>query len=244
MRRRRYRRATRTRRTGRRRTFGRPLARQNGFTRRAGYYGRYHAAFAANVPAFQQKVELKFKDTNLVSTNISNIGSIPLSSLNIIPQGTGENNRIGRNVLVTKLMFKGELELQSQVSTTDAHDIVRIIVYWDQQTNGAPAVVLDVLESLDINAFRNLANSKRFKILYDKKYVMNTGAATVVSSAIVTAPITRNVNYYINMRMPVEFNSTAGTIDEIKSNNLGVIYISKHVNITQIKGKFRIRYTG
>jgi len=141
-------------------------------------------------------------------------------------------------------MFKGELELQAQTSTSDAHDTVRIIVYWDQQTNGAAATPLDILESLSVNAFRNLANSKRFKILFDKKYHMNTGAATVVASAIVTAPVTRVIQYYINMRIPIEFDSTAGIISEIKSNNLAVLYISKHGNITKVQGKFRIRFTG
>jgi len=243
MRRSRLRRYRRTRRTGRRRTFGNALRKKNGFTRRAGYYGRYNAAFTANVPAFQQKVELKFHDTSQGDLTISEAGDISGNFLTI-PQNTTENGRIGRNILLTKLMFQGELHLKQQATVTLAHDYVRIMVIWDTQANGGTATVLDVLETNDVTSFRNLANSKRFRVLYDRKHTLNAFTSTITSAnVVVTARVIKPIQYFINLRIPVEYDGTTGDPPELKSNSLFALYISADGR-TEIVGNYRVRYTG
>jgi len=243
MRRSRARRYRRTRRTGRRRTFGSALRKKNGFTRRTGYYGRYHSTYASNVPAFKRRVELKFHDTAQGLINIPTAGVVS-GSLFTIPQNTSENGRIGRNVLVSKVMFKGEIHLKNQTSLILGHDMARVIMFWDTQTNGATATVLDILESADVNSFRNLANSKRFRILYDRVHVIQSQAATITSAdVVVTQKAIRLISYYVNVNIPVEYDGTDGTLSTIKSNNISVLYISKD-NRTEIQGEYRVRYTG
>ncbi len=243
IRRRRRTRFTRTRRRTRRKTFGLSL-RQNGFTRRTGYYGRYNTAHAANVPAFQQKVELKFSDTILSTSPISSAGDIAIQTLNAVSQGTGESDRIGRNIIIYKVMFKGTINLPDQPIASAGSDKVRFILYWDKQTNGTPATVAQILETTQINSFRNLANSKRFRILYDRVHTLNSsGISTTSADVFATIEMKRHLEWYVNTKIPIEFDSTTGGLSEMKSNNLGILLITNNALIA-LDGRFRIRYTG
>ncbi len=247
----RRRRFRRTRRTVGRRTFGRPLARrQKGFVQTAGYFGRFRST--ANPLAFQRNSskELKFKDTTQDLTDIPNTAVTTLQdSINKILQNTSETGRIGRNIVIKKIMFKGELNLKKQSGATGidtSHDNVRLIVYLDKQANGAIANTADILETVgggSQNSFRNLANSKRFVILMDKKWQLHANTSEGVGATYNSALVTRNVEYFINVNLPIEFDSVAGAITEIQSNNIGILAISE-VGKCNIAGTYRIRFYG
>ncbi len=104
-----------------------------------------------------------------------------------IQQGIKENERVGRKVVVTDLSWYITLRLPSiSISTTPIEDLVwdnvRIILYIDTQTNGTAALGTAIMETLSAQAifeFRNIENSRRFKILHDKVYQLR---ANVVAS--------------------------------------------------------------
>jgi len=255
-RRRRIRRFTRTRRRGRNRTFGRSLVSKTGFTRRTGFFGRFNSRYASNVPAFTRREELKFKDTGSPFSSVPSNGIIFPLSINEVKQGTGESERIGRNILIKKVMFKGTIHLNSNTQPSNAtpqaaHDVLRVLVFIDKQSNGSSPGVEDILEGTvanplnhSVNSFRNLANSKRFRILYDKRIVMNANFATVNSAdQIISQRKITQFNWYLNVNIPIEFDGVDGITSEIKSNNIGVLLITADSRIT-FDGIYRIRYTG
>lgn len=246
-----------------RRTFGRRL-RKNGFSRKTGHYGRYITNYAANVPAFARRgmqAELKFVDTQIILSPIDNVGSIVNPSLNVVPQNTTQSGRIGRNIMLRKVMFKGNLHMVETLSddmaevARKAHDEVRVIFYLDKQTNGTAATPAQILENVTagqaVHSFRNLANSKRFSILYDRKFRLNTGSIVENSGTpaggerFISARTIFPFQFFLNVNIPIEYDAvaTTGALSTQKTNNIGLLAISTALK-SSIEGTFRIRYTG
>lgn len=189
-------------------------AKNAGFSRTTGYYGRF------NVPGG----ESKFFDTVVASGATSASGAIESLSLNLIPQGTTESERLGRKCTITSMYIKGQFTLSSTAGNDGGEDRIRVIVYKDKQANGATATVANILETADINSFRNLAESQRFDVLSDRVYDFNVSAAT--SAATIQNSKTYSFGK-AKCNIPLEFNSTTGAITELRSNNIGVLSISE-----------------
>lgn len=203
---------------------------QRGFTRTGGFYGRY----SGKAP------ELKFHDISLSDSSISSGGSILLDSWNKIAQGVTESQRVGRKIRIKKIMWRGKWDLPTTTTVSQTSDTIRVILYLDKQCNGATAAVTDVLESASINAFRNLANSGRFSILWDRyvTVVCPSGAGSTTTYG----EQTRKFFFSKSCDIPVEFDSTTGAITEIKSNNIGLLVVSDGGFINLVS-RVRIRFS-
>lgn len=134
-----------------------------------GFVGRRFTSFEARRPMVAaisgSSEEVKFFDTTNTGTALATTGVITNSSLNLIPQGILENNRIGRKCTIKKIQFRGVIQFNS--STTESGEVVRIMVVWDKQANGAAATITDILETADEKSFNNLSNKNRFVTLKD-----------------------------------------------------------------------------
>lgn len=210
-----------------------PLAMQ-GYYRKAGNYGRYSGVGGS---------EKKYFDTTKTSTLSSSTGTIFNPSLNLIPQGVTESERVGRKVVVKSLHLKGTVTLPSTTSATDASDSIRIIIYQDKQCNGAAAGVTDILESGAFVSFRNLTESGRFNILMDECWDLKSGGGAGADAATdIYGGETKFWNFNKQMMVPIEYSATTGAITEIRSNNYGILVISANgkANAAYIS---RVRYT-
>ncbi len=200
----------------------------------ARFYGRYSG----------RSSELKFHDVDLDDAVIGTGGTVT-PTVNIIPQGVTEVQRIGRKCTLKVFQWRYVLTLPEQdaVVTPETGDSARIIVFIDKQANGATATVTDLLESASILSFRNLANSGRFVFLCDKLHNINyaglaSDGAGVVSQALVNMEYT----FYAKLNTPIEFSGTTGVIAEIRSNNIGVLLISQQGRVT-FNSKIRLRFS-
>ncbi len=197
-------------------------------------YGRYSG----------RGMELKFHDVDFNSVSIPIAGVIQ-NSINFIAQGVSESQRIGRKCTIRAINWhwqleRGEIDDAAALSTPNS---VRVIMYQDKQANGATAVVTDVLESADFQSFRNLSNSQRFVILYDKTITLNiTNLASPSAADTSSSAVKRNGAFYKKCNIPLEFNAAAGNMAEIRSNNLGLLLISDD-NDTDINSKIRLRFS-
>ncbi len=188
--------------------------------------------------------ELKFHDVDLDDAVVAAGGAVT-ATVNIIPQGVTESQRIGRKCTIKMINWRYRLTLPEQdaVATPAESETVRVIMYIDKQCNGATAAVTDVLETADWQSFRNLANSGRFQFLMDKNYVMNyvtlaSDGAGVVSQGRMVYEDT----FYKKCDIPIEFNSTLGVIAEIRSNNIGVLLIPEQ-GVATFASKIRLRFS-
>ncbi len=200
-----------------------------GRTRVSGFFGR-----------FRPGGELKFHDLDIDDATIASNGTIVSDSVNKIPQGVTEVQRVGRKCFLRSVNWRFNIRLPEGTAVTTTSDTVRVLLYLDKQANGATAAITDILESDDYQSFNNLANKSRFRTLMDRTYELNTdlsGDGTTVDSPRFNI----NDSLYKNLAIPVEFDATTGAITEIKSNNIGVLLLSKN-GLCTFDSKMRVRF--
>lgn len=214
------------------------VAAQRGFVRQAGYYARFQGRRA------KETGELKFFDLDFDDAIVVSGGEIQ-DSLNKIPQGVTEKTRVGRKCTVKKiaLRYNWTLPEQENVGTPTAGDVLRIIIYVDKQCNGATAAVTDILESADYQSYNNLANSGRFRTLMDHTiYTHYDSLGSDAAAVWGMCEVTGGGDFYKDVTIPIEFDAATGAITEIRSNNIGMMYISKQ-GIIGVEAKIRIRFS-
>lgn len=204
-----------------------------GRDRVGGYYGRY-----------QKGGELKFLDVDADDAIIA-AGGVITDTVNVIAQGTGESQRIGRKVTLRSIYWRGKvtlptLELEGSPGESERF---RFIMYLDKQCNGAAATGTDILAAVDPDSYRALDNSGRFSILMDRMWTMNylTCSHFAVNSFSFSS-VTRNFSFFKRCDIPIEYNGVNGTIGEIRSNNIGLLIISEGGTGALIS-KLRLRYS-
>ncbi len=199
-------------------------------TQRAAYSGLKRGRFMLSrslVPSGRYaRDELKFFDTTLGSTTVATTGNILQLSLNLIPQGVTESTRVGRKCTIKHLKLRGQILLPEATASASCGDRLRLIYFVDRQANGATAAVLDILETAAINAHRNLAEQGRFLILSDRTVDYNQQAGGGDGTTEDYARLFRTMSFTKVLNVPIEFNSTAGAITEVRSNNIGLLGIS------------------
>lgn len=182
--------------------------RSRGYMRTSGYFGRYGI----------HSKELKFHEIAIGAAPTG--AGVITASLNVIAQGTGEKQRIGRKCTIRQVLLSGDVQLGSSAVAGTGANRVRMLVYLDKQCNGAAAGVDDVLDTgngIPLDNFRELSNQARFQILIDKTWALNP---TACDSTAATGPLSYRVlvNYRMSKRVniPLEYSGTNGTIDEIR----------------------------
>lgn len=162
----------------------------------------------------QRLAEKKHNTTAIGGASIATTGQV--NSLVIMSQGTSASTRTGNQTHLSLLSLMGNASL----AAATAGDMLRIIVGWDHEANGANPAVTDVLETAAITAVYNRDKvGKRFTILSDVTRRLEQQAATV-TTALVPLKLTRKLNKV------TYYQSNAGTISDVLKENLFVIQIS------------------
>lgn len=187
--------------------------------------------------------ELKFHDVAVDLSTLATAGII-FPTVNAIAEGITEKQRIGRQIHVKSINWRYVLTLPRlfESATTAEGDIIRCILFLDNQCNGAAANVTDILEKAEYQAFNNLANKDRFHILYDQTHDMNLIGFSKRLGEVWTTPIvSRHFAMYKKMDTTIEFSGIAGTIGTICCKNYGMLFISRN-GIVDIDSEVRVRY--
>lgn len=210
---------------------------RRGRDRVGGYYGRFNRGLGK---------EQKFIDFDTDDAVIGQVGVIT-DSVNLIPQNVTESGRIGRKCTLTQISWKYEVFLEEATddATPPNSDVVRILVYLDKQCNGAAATALGIWETDDYQSFNNLANTSRFVTLMDRTHTINRPTLTSTQNADTFDSCFKVQSYtwYKKCNIPLEFSGVTGALTELRSNNVGILVISKS-GAAGINGKFRIRFSG
>ncbi len=206
-----------------------------GTTRRVGYYGRYPPSGG----------ELKFHDVDLDDAVVAS-GAAITASINLVPQGVTEVQRVGRKCSIRRIQWRYNVTLPQTVDsgTPTAGDSIRVILFKDRQANGATATTANILESDNWQSFLNLVNSGRFQILMDRVHDLNrlTLTSTQNADTFDSCTVSKSFTFYKTCNIPIEFDGATGAITEIRSNNLGVLLISSS-NVCGFNSKFRLRFS-
>ncbi len=190
-----------------------------GRDRVGGYYGRFAGANA----------ELKFHDQTIDDALIA-AGGVLTTSINLIAQGTGESERIGRKCTIRSIFWRGVIKLPETELQGDPGEgeRFRLILYQDKQTNGAAATALGILEAVSVDDFRNLANTGRFNLLWDHRFTINRNTVSHFAvNSFSASGVQRNFSFAKKCSIPLEFDNTVGALTELRSNNLGLLVVSE-----------------
>ncbi len=208
-------------------------------SRVGGYYGR-----------FANGGELKFHDVDvdqaaadLSAGVIQNAGT-----LNIIAQGTTESERVGRKCIIKSIMWRSNIRQAglSNANSVQGSDTWRIIIYLDKQCNGATAAVTDILETADYQSFRNLSNVGRFQTLMDLTFIIHPSPCAGDSATNDQGRNEVNKSFYKKCDIKLEYDNSAttGALTSIRSNNIGMLIISKGVeSVISLDSKIRMRFS-
>ncbi len=211
---------------------------QRGYVRTGGYYGRY-SGLAGN------RAEKKFHDLDFDDAVIA-AGMNVSTAMLTIPEGNGEQERIGRAITITNIGIKYDISLPSTPSAANTRDVVRFMVVQDKQCNGALPAALDLLETADYQSFNNLANSRRFRVLMDRNYSLTCkagsgrGATDTLSYGFDSVQDT----FYKKCNIQIEYDNSAtdGTIGTIRSNNIFLV-VGTRQGLATFASKIRFRFT-
>ncbi len=240
-----YRRAYTT--TGGKRLRGNPVVRRIvhipaplvGRARVGGFYGRYAGSTAP---------ELKFKDTTIALTTIANTGTILSPSINLVKQGNGESEMVGRKFVIKSIMARITVRFPADTDAALGNvlggDPYRVCLVLDKQANGAAGTIAQVFEDTDIESMNDLEFSQRFVIIKEWKGTFNVDVAFDNNTNLYFhGHQQRCFKWYKKCNIPIEMGPNAGArvIADVRSNNLIVMGFTSGGK-TQMSYRFRIRY--
>ncbi len=200
--------------------------------------------------------ELKFSDSennaDAFAVTWATMVDGTMNCLSAVAQGVGESQRLGRKYWISSIHLK--LNIIEPAKESQAGPIsdtqLRLILVLDTQTNATIINATDVVDTgqtADILSFRNLQQTGRFRVLWDRKIVMpiinqtNEGAVNKFAAGTTVRLI--NINKKFKRPIAVECEGTGATVTDISTNSISLIGISNVVTTT-LTYQCRIRFRG
>jgi len=126
-------------------------------------------------------------------------------------------------------------------ASTPQGDVVRVMVIYDNQTNGALPAVGDVLQSANYQSPLNLNNRDRFKILHDKFHNMNSNLFTA-GALTAGSPGAKFVQKFKSCSLDCIFSGTTAAVGSIATGGIYVIAISEINVVSNLTFDCRVRF--
>lgn len=181
---------------------------------------------------FAANRERKYFDHNPAAYTVDAAGGFKLLHLPVL--GSDYNNRIGRKTIVKSLYIRGYIALKVAVLSTTASTVAqsaRLIIFIDNQPNGALPAATDLLVQARPEAQLNPNYRDRFRVIKDKVFVYdpyirdNTNHFAAMNRTIYP------IKCYKKLNLETIFNGTnGGTIGDINSGALYMFYIADQVS--------------
>lgn len=208
---------------------------------------RSNLRYAAPSPssALVSSGEMKYFDTEKSNTAIAQVTTswagteqdpATFNTLVVPVKGSSIDERVGRRIKVHSIKIRGfiRVDAQSAQSTADGSSYIRVILFQDEQTNGAQVqgetLMQDSASSAGtITSFQNLGALGRFRVLKDKVFTvsdLNLANNTGTTGGLVQAGKKIPFKMFVKFAVPVvvNFNATnGGTVADITDNSFHVL---------------------
>ncbi len=211
-----------------------------GYQRSVGYYGRY---FPSTTRRLSEK---KFHDVDADTIGSSIGATLEVLNLTVIPQGTKQNERIGRVVYIEKIQFSGTVEHLSSVLFSTSGSAVRLMLVMDKQTNGIQFTGADLFQINTYYGVNKLANKDRFKVLWQTKIALTARSGGGHAGGQYVGEDFSVVEFFKKFKTPIKIEystGTTGAITEVRSNNVYFCMVATTTALDQLKGTVRLRFT-
>jgi len=221
--------------------------------------GKIRVGGTGTMKSRMNATELKYIDKTCATETVSTSMAVPafgsgtnfIGALVAIPQGTSDQNRIGKRVIVKSIAAKINFTFSPPNTTTpQSSSTVKIFLVQDTQHNGSGTCSNSaVFTGTDANlAFPNVENQQRYKVLWQKQIQLGAGTTNFWNGASISVPIiNKQISFYKKCSIPVDFDTTAtdGNLTTIRSNNLYFIVgreAAPGFGIVQMNGVARTRF--
>lgn len=145
-------------------------------------------------------------------------------------------SRVGRRISMHSLAIRGHVFMGA---TSTGSQAVRVIIFYDKQTNKTAPAATDVLSGDSVQGQMLLANSHRFRVLRD----------IVVPCTGTAGPQSQYIDVYLKLKgLEAEFidGAGAGTVADVTSGGLfALVYANQNVGTAsaQTNINMRLRFT-
>lgn len=183
--------------------------------------------------------ELKYIDRAVADYVADTTGSITL--LNGVAVGDDNTDREGRQVNIKSVQIKGRCH---PFDTTTLPTHARIILVWDNATNGTAPTIADVMTAVNSNSFPLVNNANRFTILRDMSFPIG-GISTTASSSYAMSPSVHIVDAYLKIGQLTQYVNTGATAASVQNGGLFMITIGDQAAAAggQFSVAVRVRFT-
>jgi len=171
-----------------------------------------------------------------------------------VAQGTGEQDRQGRKIILKSLYVRAHIKLVDNLAAAYKFpQQLRVMLVEEKQANGALFSISELLETPPvgaplIHAANNLSNKNRFKVHMDKVYALNYGSSWTNAADTAYYQTGKDIKFklYKKLALPIEFSGVGtSTMSQIQSLNLSWVFITEQTDANvQIEGVSRIRFVG
>lgn len=198
------------------------------------------------IKKINREVELKYLDQN-VNASIVSTGTL-INAFGLVPTGDEASEREGNEITPTSVVARLHVVPDPRNLLTDSNDVVRMIIFWDAQPNGAVPVLVGAAGLLDtsvvttpFSAPRNINTRKRYKILYDN--TVNLNPAVFMS----TDTLLNNKMFIVKVKLhrTIKYNGAAAptTIANVISNSINIAFFNRTSTVVcAVDGSVRMYY--
>ncbi len=198
--------------------------------------------------------ETKFVDSEVTPSSITTswivLNPTTKDCLTAVAQGTTESEHLGRTMYITSIHIKGlfiRSVLESSTIPVGAYQC-RFVIVLDHDTKGAevtPSDVMDIGQSNDILAFRNLQHTSRLMVLKDKQFVINPTASNEGAVNLFATGEVRRVfkfNYTFKQPIRVLFSGTTAVVGSIVDNSIHFLVVCSENGAGTCEYQCRVRF--
>jgi len=152
--------------------------------------------------------DVSISSGSLVTTTNTNANAFVL---NLVQQGTGSWNRVGRKSHLTSVRVKGILSHTATAQVTTGimlSNFIRMVIVWDKQPSGAAIPSFDQIFGItaqdgtescpDITCPPRYDNMDRFRVIKDKTIPMNVGVVGPTGTTLNTQHL-QEVDEYVKL---------------------------------------------
>lgn len=180
--------------------------------------------------------ELKYVDVTQQNTFIETGTGILINGL---APGTGASQRIGKKVSMKSIQLRAAIGQGATGGAAPFAGFVRTFIVYDKQANAAVPTVASILEAVSGSSPMNMDNRERFLVLYDRQIAIDQFGGNASAQ----------IKMFKKIALPTVFNAgTAGTVADITSGSLYIVFISENsfaaaaTNPPVIQWYSRVRY--
>ncbi len=168
----------------------------------------------------ETKPERKFIDDDVPLQNIDlSTATIATQVLNVIPQGTGEAQRIGDKVDLSSIQLDYWITAKSSLTLTAfSNNLIRFIVAWFPGVGQGTATDIDirnVLEANNVQSFYKRNGQVNYKVLHDKTYEQEYAGIADATPLTAVAPLANSSHHHrvlILLKKHATYSDAAGTV--------------------------------